>query len=67
MLGFPIHPKAYEDLLVYMGNMTREKAKEVVDKLYLEQYGISREERAKQLEEEWKNLKWETVPYDANR
>jgi len=47
--------------------ITRKEAKKLVDKMYLEQYGVSREEHRRQLEEEMKNLKWEGTPYDPNR
>lgn len=55
-----VSPYTYESFLMVLQNLSREEAKKVVDKIYFDQYGVSREEYAKQLQEEFKNLKWGT-------
>lgn len=58
MIDIPIHPSTYEALLIGLCNCTKEEAKKIVDKLYIEQYGISREEHRKQIEKEWHEFDW---------
>lgn len=62
-----ISANTYEALLITLGGLSKEKAKKIVDKLYLEQHGISREEFRKQSKERLENCKWESKPYDPKR
>ena len=64
---FIINPYDYESLLMIYNKITRKEAKKLVDKMYLEQYGVTREEHQRQLEEELKNFKLEGFKYDPNR
>jgi hypothetical protein len=67
---FLINPYDYESLLMIYNKITRKQAKKLVDKMYLEQYGVTREEHRKQSEEFWKNFDWNKSKgtlYDPNR
>lgn len=65
ILGY-IHPNTYEAFVMVLGGRTKEEAKKIVDKIYFEQYGVTREEGQRQVEEEAKNFKWTVKPYDGS-
>jgi hypothetical protein len=44
-----LHPNVYENLLISEG-FSKEKAKKIVDQIYLKQWGLTMEEHTKQLD-----------------